>query len=831
VISGLRLDCRGVVQGVGLRPALHRLAAELGLGGELCNGLEGLRVELVGPRPQLELWLQRLPTALPAAARLEPCHPVWLPAAVVTALAARPGLWLGAGPPRSLAQALVAPALSADRAPCAACLRELVDPSQRRWGDPFLSCSACGPRYSVASAEPFSRAHTSLAAFPLCPACAREFSDPADRRFHAETIGCPTCGPRLTLLDGAGQAMDFPESLGASAAGRAAVLIQAAATLLAAGQILALQGVGGFQLLVAATNPAAVARLRRRKRRPTKPMALLVADPAWVEAVVGLTPAALAALASPAAPIVLLPRRPGPEAYPGVAPGSADLGVMLPASPLQALLVRACAGPLVATSGNPSGEPLCTTPDEARQRLAGLADGFLIHDRPILRPLDDSLLQLIDGRPALLRRARGYAPEPLPLPAPVPPPGVLALGGDLKCAPALACGDRLWLAPHLGDLEAPQTLERLRAGLAALHAPLPLLVADAHPGYHSHRLALGWPGGAQLVPHHLAHALAVVAEHGLVPPLLALCWDGLGYGPPAEGSASPRVPSLWGGELLAIAAGNGAQGPQLRAQRLAALRPFPLPGGGRALREPRRSALGLLLAGGLVDHPGARHCRAAFAPDDWLLLRQAVAAGCGSPFTTSVGRLFDAVASLLDLVQGLGHEGQGGQVVQAAAARAPRERRAYPLPLRRAPSGLAWAAPGTVSVGSPPPLGWLDWRPLLAALLADIDAGMPVAVCAARVQNGLARGAARALARAARSPEWRRVPAAPDPPPGLAVALAGGCFQNRLLLEGMIAALRGRGLRPYWGEALPANDGGLALGQVWAVALGLTALSDGASPP
>jgi len=587
VISGLRLDCRGVVQGVGLRPALHRLAAELGLGGELCNGLEGLRVELVGPRPQLELWLQRLPTALPAAARLEPCHPVWLPAAVVTALAARPGLWLGAGPPRSLAQALVAPALSADRAPCAACLRELVDPSQRRWGDPFLSCSACGPRYSVASAEPFSRAHTSLAAFPLCPACAREFSDPADRRFHAETIGCPICGPRLTLLDGAGQAMDFPESLGASAAGRAAVLIQAAATLLAAGQILALQGVGGFQLLVAATNPAAVARLRRRKRRPTKPMALLVADPAWVEAVVGLTPAALAALASPAAPIVLLPRRPGPEAYPGVAPGSADLGVMLPASPLQVLLVRACAGPLVATSGNPSGEPLCTTPDEARQRLAGLADGFLIHDRPILRPLDDSLLQLIDGRPALLRRARGYAPEPLPLPAPVPPPGVLALGGDLKCAPALACGDRLWLAPHLGDLEAPQTLERLRAGLAALHAPLPLLVADAHPGYQSHRLALGWPGGAQLVPHHLAHALAVVAEHGLVPPLLALCWDGLGYGPPAGGAASPRVPSLWGGELLAIAAGNGAQGPQLRAQRLAALRPFPLPGGGRALREPR----------------------------------------------------------------------------------------------------------------------------------------------------------------------------------------------------------------------------------------------------
>ena len=985
----LRLRCRGVVQGVGFRPAVHRLARQLGLAGTLHNASGLVQLDLHGDRQDLERFLRDLPAALPPGARLEPLEPQWLPAAAGAAdpsvpvaselrSTAEPALRISAAEPdpsSPLTIGLIAPSLVADRAPCAACLRELEDPASRRHGDPFISCCACGPRYAIATATPWRRAHTTHAPFRPCPACAAEFADPNDRRFHAETISCPLCGPRLSLLvaaeaaggpssgeggedggppPGAGGATGLgpaaagafrellgpPPEPGCSASAHHTALIAAAADLLNGGRILALQGVGGFQLLVDAAHGPAVARLRRRKRRPAKPFALLVADPAWIAAELqsrpdhaspdasnpeasnpeasspeasspdatgpehpsaerppvdqqpadwaALSPAALRELRSAAAPIVLLPRRAGrPDPYPAVAPGSPLLGVMLPASPLHWLLARRFGRPLVCTSGNRSGEPLCTDPTEALQRLAGIADALLFHDRPIARPLDDSLLQLIDGRPSLLRRARGYAPEPLappprlnsgpppaaepaapprsaaastagspaaapatmagspaaapgsapaatagsPAAAPAatadspaaarattparPPAGdhpgadfagglVLAVGGDLKCAPALASGERVWLAPHLGDLADPRIQARLTAGLAELQArqarPLQAIACDRHPAYRSHQLAAAHAAttGTPLltVQHHAAHALAVIAEHGLQTPLLAFCADGLGYGE-ASGDDPDRQPQppLWGGELLGI----GAQ----RIERLAALRPLPLVGGERACLEPRRVALGLLASAGpwALAHRGAARSLAAFPANDRALLLQLLEQGLHCPWTSSLGRLFDGVASLLGVCQRLSYEGEAALRLQGLASRqgawaeADHCGAAHPFPRSAAP------AVGQETL----PLGWIDWEPALAALLAERAAGVPRRISAARFHRGLADALGELLTSAAATRGCR------------VVVLAGGCFQNALLLEALIRRLRRSGLEPHWAAAVPPNDGGLALGQLEAL--------------
>ena len=1243
--------CRGSASA----PAIHRLARRLGLAGTLHNASGLVQLDLHGDRRDLERFLHDLPAALPPGARLEPLEPRWLPAApeffplpaesgpgpmnsaasgdptealvagsgatrredrnsapstgnadpsveptldqpcsLAPRRIAAPGLTISAADPdpaSPLTIGLIAPSLVADRAPCAACLRDLEDPGSRRCGDPFISCCACGPRYAIATATPWRRAHTTLAPFRPCPACAAEFADPDDRRFHAETISCPLCGPRLSLLVAAGEVevegsaaaagvgaagraaaagargsgtavgrvpaagagglaaagvaaraaapaagrrsaaawgnvggpppgaggatglrpatagafrelLGPPPAPGRSASAHHAALIDAAVELLNDGRILALQGVGGFQLLVDAAYGPAVARLRQRKRRPAKPFALLVADPAWIAAELqsgsrvpgpggpgfgasgsgvpgsgaagpgacgsgasgsgvpgisasgsgafgpespgeaaspadtntanisppitiskgispattspqgthpdhaspeasspeatqpehpgtdrqALSPAALRELRSAAAPIVLLPRRSGrPDPYPGVAPGSPQLGVMLPASPLHWLLVRRFGRPLVCTSGNRSGEPLCTDPAEALQRLAGIADAVLCHNRPIARPLDDSLLQLIDGRACLLRRARGYAPEPLtpplrlnsappaatspaapaPLPgsaqaavpgcapaapagspasapgalptveitaaatssgSPAPLPGsaqatgpgcapaapagfpasgraadaalapaaaqaanpapaparapasaparaataasreaaqaagplgsfahapsttsavppaaasagglIFALGGDLKCAPALASGERVWLAPHLGDLADPRIQGRLTAGLAELQArhypPLQAIACDHHPAYRSHQLAASHAAttGTPLltVQHHAAHALAVVAEHGLPTPLLAFCADGLGYGensgemsgamssamsgamsseaaPDSRGEATRAAsggksdrqpqPPLWGGELLGI-------GPQ-RIERLAALRPLPLVGGERACLEPRRVALGLLASAGpwALDHPGAARSLAAFQATDRALLLQLLGHGLHCPWTSSLGRLFDGVASLLGVCQRLSYEGEAALRLQGLASRegawSEADRSgdgvAHPFPRAAAPAAGLEALP----------LGWIDWQPALAALLAERAAGVPRRISAARFHRGLADGLAALLTNAAAARNCR------------VVVLAGGCFQNALLLEALIRRLRQCGLEPHWAAAVPPNDGGLALGQL-----------------
>jgi hydrogenase maturation protein HypF len=789
----LRLVCRGVVQGVGFRPAVHRLARELGLRGSIENHRGAVLLDLWGARGDLERLVVQLPAALPVGARLEPLQPQWLP----------PGdegpqqLCIGASGKTPLAAGWLAQGLVPDLAPCSACLAELADPGNRRHRYPFISCSSCGPRYSIAIAEPYCRAHTTLADFRLCAACQAEFDDPGDRRFHAETIACPRCGPRL-------QWIGPPAPPGA-----VADPLARAVTLLRAGGILALQGVGGFQLLVDATNTAAVTRLRRRKGRPSKPLALLLAEPAPLEPWLRISAAERRFLHSPQAPIVLLRRRDG-DACPlseAVAPGCAELGIMLPASPLHWLLATEAAVPLVATSGNCSGRPLAHTLAEALTWLcdpmAPIADGVLLHDRAVARPLDDSVLRCIDGQPQLLRRARGYAPGPLPLPA--PGPAVLALGGDLNSAPALALGQQAWLAPPLGDLTCACTQARWQAGLDELversAGQLVTVCSDGHPGYLSRQWAQALCRARPAlqhcsVQHHQAHALAVLAEHGRRPPALALAFDGLGHGPGA-------VP-LWGGEGLLIDADGGVS-------RDVCLRPFALPGAALAVREPRRAALGLLAGAGAaaLAHGGAAATLAAFAPGERQLLLQALASGCQSPLCSSVGRLFDGVASLLDLVQVLSHEGQGGLLLEgaaAAAAQAPVP--AYPLPLRPAAAELALPH-------------WWDWQPLLAALLADRAAGVSAAA--------IALGFHRALITAATGWAVQAAPHQPQPQPQTqhqgktqapVVVLCGGCFQNRLLLDGMLTALRRAGLEPLWAQQLPSGDGGLALGQLLAARIG-----------
>jgi hydrogenase maturation protein HypF len=792
---------------VGFRPLVHRLARELALAGELENIAGAVRLELQGERRSLEELVRRLPEALQPPGALEPLEPAWLPPLVP----APRGLRIAAAAGQPLGPGLIAPALAADLAPCPACLAELADPANRRYRYPFISCSHCGPRYSIATAEPYARAHTTLAAFPLCPACQAEFDDPSDRRFHAETIGCPACGPQLRLLAPDGQ--PWPDD---------ADRLLAAADLLRGGGILALQGVGGFQLLTDATNAAAVARLRQRKRRPHKPFALLVAHLAQLEGQVRITAAERRALGAPAAPIVLLQRLLPPDgsvaagsaaAAAAVAPGSPCLGVMLPASPLHRLLAQAVGRPLVATSGNPSGEPLCIEPAEALERLGGIADAFLVHNRPIARPLDDSLLQVIDGQPALLRRARGYAPAALPVswppaPAGAPARAVLALGGDLKAAPALAIGGRVWLAPYQGDLASARLQQRLQVGVEALlqlqeqnqdPGAGPVLVADGHPGYVSVQLAERLAARRRLpllrVQHHQAHGLAVAAEHGLEGPLLVWAADGLGYGPAAAAAGGHQ---LWGGELLWL---ERAEAPisasgDLAIERLACLRPWPLPGGERAMLEPRRVALGLLAEAGWLEHPGAAACRAAFAPQEFSLLRQALASSCNAPRTSALGRLFDGAASLLDLVQELSFEGQAGLLLEGLARQLPGQSTAVRSAVS-ASTAQTVACPGL-------PLGWLDWAPLIGALLDGVAAGQSAALLAAVWHQQLCDALVTLALRAARQRGCSQV------------ALAGGCFQNALLLEGCIAGLRAAGLAVFWNQHVPCNDGGLALGQLWA---------------
>lgn len=747
-----RLELAGLVQGVGLRPAVWRLARAHRLAGWVANTPEGVTIEVEGPATAVARFVAELREQPPPLARIDALRSVPLPPAALGAFAIR----------ASDARTGGAARVPTDVATCAQCLAEIFDPASRRHRYAFTTCSTCGPRFSIIERLPFDRDGTTMRAFALCEDCRAEYADPSDRRFHAQTIACARCGPQLALV--------APDGTVRARGDEALVL---AAEAVRRGRILALKGLGGFQLIAAAADEEAVALLRTRKRRPRKPFALMVATVEAAQALCEIAPAERDLLLAPQAPIVLLRRRENPCAgalpiSPQVAPDLATLGVMLAYTPLHHLLVRAIAAPVVATSGNRAGEPIATDNQEALARLAGIADLFLVHDRAIARALDDSVVQAVAGCEMVLRLARGYAPASFAAPAGGEP--LVAAGGHLKAAVAVALPERIVLGPHIADLdseEARTAYRRACEDLARLHGAAPATaVCDSHPDYYAsrHAQALGLP--LRTLQHHRAHVFACMAEHRLAGAALGVAFDGTGLGDDG---------SIWGGELIAVCAGE--------ARRAGHLRGFLLPGGERAIREPRRAALGLLyeLFGETAFEMTALAPLATFGTAERRVLRTMLARRINAPRATSAGRLFDAVAALLDLRQRADFEGEAAILLEHAALRA-RASACYEIALRNEAGLLV-----------------LDWEPLVRALLADLGAGRERCDIAAGFHLALARAIALAAGRLG---ETR-------------VLLTGGCFQNRLLCELALEELARAGVRAYRHHRAPPNDGSLALGQAW----------------
>ena len=750
----LRLEVSGAVQGVGFRPFVYRLATELQLRGWIRNDPEGVLVEVEGPVERLERFTERLRSELPPRAAIHDLRTRWLDPVGYVGFEIRAS---GQGGARS---AVILP----DLATCPDCLREVLHPADRRHRYPFANCTNCGPRFSIIRALPYDRPGTTMSGFRMCARCAAEYEDPRDRRFHAQPNACPECGPTLALWDAAGRELSLGETT---------AILGWAAESLARGRIVAVKGLGGFHLMVDARSEAAVARLRERKARPDKPLAVMVRDLEMARTVCEIPAEAEGLLLSPEAPIVLLERRPDAAVAPNVAPGNPTLGVMLPSTPLHHLLLREAGFPLVATSGNLSEEPICTDEREAVERLGAVADLFVVHDRPIERHVDDSVAWLLGGEARLLRRARGYAPLPVRLAAPVPL--ILAVGAHLKNTVALGLGRQVFLSQHIGDLEAPQSLaafERVVADFLRLYEAVPVAIAhDLHPAYASTAWAERAPGLPETVrrvavQHHHAHLASCLAENEVEGPALGIVWDGTGYG--SDGT-------IWGGEFLL----GDAEG----FRRVATLHSFRLPGGDVAVREPRRVALALLweLLGPRALEQRDLPALHGLTDAEARVLATMLERGVNTPVTTSAGRLFDGVAALLGLRQRVGYEGEAAMALEFAADAA--EPGSYVLP-------LVPARPGE-------PLR-LDWRPLLETLLEEIRRGVGVERIAARFHNALV-AALVAVARRVGEPR---------------VALSGGCFQNRLLTERAVRALQDAGFEVLLHRLVPPNDGGVSLGQV-----------------
>jgi hydrogenase maturation protein HypF len=751
------LRVRGQVQGVGFRPFVYRLAADLALSGRVLNDGLGVQIEIQGAAAQLDRFVERLRQEAPRLARIDavesrPAAPQSDESAFVIGASEH-------GP--------VATGIAPDAAPCPDCLSDMLDPGDRRWRYAFTNCTHCGPRYTITRALPYDRPNTSMAGFTQCATCQREYDDPANRRFHAQPNACPQCGPQLALWGTAGQPTACRDP------------IEATVARLLAGEIVAIKAVGGFQLVCDARNAAAVARLRERKAREEKPFAVMVANAASAAAIASVDSRAAALLATPERPIVLLPQVAATATLlAGVAPGMTTLGVMLPASPLHVLLFHEAAGRppgtawldqvqplvLVMTSANPGGEPLVIDNDEAVGRLAGIADALLVHDRPILIRCDDSVVRPAPAEPAapaFVRRARGYTPAPIRLAA--GGPSVLAVGAFLKATVCVTRDDEAFVSQHIGSLDNAPTclaLEEAAAHLCEVLQIEPQRVAhDLHPDLHSTRFAARWARERGVpaigVQHHAAHIAAVMAEHRVTDAVLGLALDGVGLGD--DGAA-------WGGELLRVEPGRHA--------RIAHLRPLALPGGDRAAREPWRMAAAVLHALGRNDEIATRFSEAA-APTVAQMLRQDL----HCPLTSSMGRWFDAAAGLLGVRARQSFEGQAPMLLEGLAA-------------RHGP-----VAP--LANGHRIDQGTLDLLPLAAALLNETDT---------------ARGAARFHATLIEAlADWCLLHARAQRLS--TVAFGGGCFLNEVLSRGLARRLTGAGLTVLQARLAPPNDGGLSLGQ------------------
>jgi len=754
----VKLALRGAVQGVGFRPFVHRLATELAVTGWVNNSPQGVFVEAESPRPTLEQFLRRLEAEKPPRSSIQSMETTWLDAVGFEKFEIRASE-NGGGK-----SALVLP----DIATCPDCLREISDSKNRRFRYPFTNCTNCGPRFSIIEALPYDRVNTSMKKFPMCPACRIEYENPSDRRFHAQPNACPVCGPRLEFWDVSGAAI-----FGGDEA------LRAAANAIRRGKIVAVKGLGGFHLLAAACNEKTVRLLRERKHREEKPFALMFPSLESVKAVCDVSPLEQRLLVSPEAPIVLLRRRPLSEITnhkfqiaESVAPHNPNLGVMLPSNPLQHLLVAELKIPVIATSGNLSDEPICTDETETLVRLRGIADFFLVHNRPIVRHLDDSIVRVMLGREMMLRRARGYAPLPVQIQTSKSEmQNILAVGAHLKNSVALAVGKNVFLSQHIGDLETEQAntaFRRVAGELPKLYdVEQEMIAADLHPDYQSTQFAQKSGKKNFGVQHHVAHVLSCIAENEVALPALGVAWDGTGYG--LDGT-------IWGGEFFSVTDAG--------VERIAHLLPFRLPGGDKAVKEPRRAALGLLYelygeaAFEMTHLPPLRE----MPPVEMITLRGMLQRRFNSPSTSSVGRLFDVVASLVNLRQQMRFEGQAAMELEFALEGVGSDAR-YDLPLVTRDSKRV-----------------LDWSLMVYSILTDVNGGVSVAEISAKFHNALAE----AVVEVAKASGLTRV------------VLSGGCFQNRYLAERTVSRLRAEHFQPYWHQRVPPNDGGIALGQIFA---------------
>lgn len=753
----LLVAVHGVVQGVGFRPFVYTTAAALGLAGCVRNDSSGAVIEIEGAPDDLDAFLRRLRDDPPPLAVIESVDTHSIPPTGGTGFTIADTTRAGGG--RTLA--------SPDVAMCPECTAEQRDPSNRRYRHAFINCTNCGPRFTIIAALPYDRAATTMATFAMCGECAREYADPSDRRFHAQPVCCPHCGPTLRWQD-------------ASHALTGDAALQHARHLLADGAIIAVKGIGGYHLACDAQDAAAVTELRRRKRRGDKPFAVMVRDLATAREIAEVDDAASRVLCGPQRPIVLLPRSPGARVAEAVAPRNPDLGILLAYTPLHAVLFGLPGDPpgpavLVMTSANLSGEPICFTDDDALQRLSHIADGWLMHDRDILVPCDDSVVRVCDGGELAIRRSRGYAPLPVALPVAVPP--TLAVGADLKNTIAVAEGGYAWLSAYIGDMDSLATLsafERAVCHLEALTGVEPeTLVCDAHPGYRSsewaHRKAGTHP--VRSVQHHHAHIASLMAEHGLdgTQQVLGFAFDGTGYGPDG---------TVWGGEVL-VADYKGFR-------RVAHLAQVPMVGGDISVLRPYRMALSHLWAAGLpwdADLPPVRAC-----PDDeYRTLAHQLATGSGGVATSSMGRLFDAVSALIGVRQTAVYDAQAAIELEGISRDTAVGARRYAFEVN---SGVS---PATVDPG-----------PVLAAIINDLRAGVTPAVIGARFHHAVA-GLIVELAL-----DLVDANGCSEQP----VALSGGVFQNLLLLRLTLAGLRQHGLRVITHRRVPPNDGGIALGQL-----------------
>lgn len=724
----------GRVQGVGFRPFVYLLAQRFAIKGVVQNQLGQVMVEAEGEVAALDDFSAALITDAPPLSRPHVAAVATLPLHGYTSFEI---LESASG---SETHIHVPPDLYL----CADCQREMNAPQNRRYHYPFINCTQCGPRYTLITRMPYDRANTTMAAFALCAACRAEYEDPANRRFHAEPVACPQCGPQLEFVSG-------DVRLQREAA------LDACIAALRRGDIVAVKGIGGYHLMCDATNAAAIERLRTRKHRPHKALAVMFKDMAVVRAELEVDTQEEAALHDAARPIVLVRRRADAKLPEGIAPGLREVGAMLPYSPLHHLLLGALDAPLIATSANLSGEPVLTEGAEVETRLGKVADAFLHHDRPIARPADDAVLCIIAGQARLIRTGRGIAPVEIDLPFEFSTP-TLAVGGHMKNTIALGWGSRAVLSPHIGDLDAPHSLqvfEQVIADLQRLYGvTAQAIVCDAHPHYASSRWAAKQGLPVQTVWHHHAHAAALALEHGADKRWLTFTWDGVGLG--EDGT-------LWGGETLHGRVGDW--------QRVAYLRPFRLPGGDKAAREPWRSAAGLYWETGTDS---------AFPVDDISLLHTAWQRGINAPQTSAAGRLFDGAAHLLGLIAHASYEGQGGLLLEQVASG---EAEAIVLPLHE-------DAQGALVV---------DWQPLLAAMLRK---DIPVATRAMTFHRSLAHSIVLQAQRLHAQQPFD------------AVGLSGGVFQNKLLAELALEGLRQAGFDAYLPQQIPCNDGGLALGQL-----------------